>query len=634
MILSFPTPYPDELLYSIFARYHIRSGNTLPKITTEELFGKKTIRSVLDLPANLEAFLKELDVPWNVENLIYQHTMFPYYAPFLMPQQALRVKASMLASKGGTVHSRIGINASNVRPKSKFWVCDECMLKDIEIFGETYWHRVHQAPAVYFCPLHKTTLQETNISIHAQHQHEYIPASLEVTRSGFNLNELSEDDIQNLIQISQMTEKLLTKNYSQSTSNFIRRKYSNELYQRGYASIKGFLKREPLYKSFQGRFSKVFLTTVQSPVAFEESDWLTMIFQKHRKSFHPVRHLLILSYLGIDVEDLFVKQDFRPFGKGPWPCLNLTCVNYRKPVITSIKITRCYDTGKPVGTFECNCGFIFSRRGPDLQSSDRYKIGTIKNYGDVWLKELSNLVQQKKKLIEIASELQADRETIKKYVAKLGLEASWKKPENYLFKEDSDKQTHETRFDELKCIWLKLQDKHPSKTKTELRAMVPAVYASLYRIDKEWLHLNSPIKKRSSPINKRVDWKKRDEDFLKQVKEIIKYWDKETNEVTKISFTTVGKKLGKLYTLSNNREKLPKTIAYIKKVEEDVISFQIRRAIFVIEKAAMEGEFLKEWEVYKIAGLRPTVSDDVKLAISRKLKENTEYGLNNAKSSE
>ncbi|MGF3105969.1 TniQ family protein [Rossellomorea sp. DUT-2] len=58
MLLWFPTPYPDELLYSVFARYHVRSGNTSPKITTEELFGTRSIRSVWDLPANLNILLR------------------------------------------------------------------------------------------------------------------------------------------------------------------------------------------------------------------------------------------------------------------------------------------------------------------------------------------------------------------------------------------------------------------------------------------------------------------------------------------------------------------------------------------------------------------------------------------------
>jgi hypothetical protein len=33
MLSFFPTPYPDEILYSVFARYHARSGNIKPDET-------------------------------------------------------------------------------------------------------------------------------------------------------------------------------------------------------------------------------------------------------------------------------------------------------------------------------------------------------------------------------------------------------------------------------------------------------------------------------------------------------------------------------------------------------------------------------------------------------------------------
>lgn len=39
MLSYFPNLYPDELLYSWFARYHDHSGNTSSKQTMKELFG-------------------------------------------------------------------------------------------------------------------------------------------------------------------------------------------------------------------------------------------------------------------------------------------------------------------------------------------------------------------------------------------------------------------------------------------------------------------------------------------------------------------------------------------------------------------------------------------------------------------
>lgn len=43
MLPFFSDPYPDELLYSAFARYHFYSGNIDLKDTLMELFGKNSV---------------------------------------------------------------------------------------------------------------------------------------------------------------------------------------------------------------------------------------------------------------------------------------------------------------------------------------------------------------------------------------------------------------------------------------------------------------------------------------------------------------------------------------------------------------------------------------------------------------
>jgi hypothetical protein len=135
MLHWFPTPYPDELLYSVLARYHVWSGNTSPKMTIEELFGKRTVRSVWDLPANLNMLLSQLGSYWKAEQLINNHTMYPYYAAFLLPQQAKQVKKSMLDTDGSTIHTRIGVAASNVKIKTNLWACSDCIEEDMNTYG-------------------------------------------------------------------------------------------------------------------------------------------------------------------------------------------------------------------------------------------------------------------------------------------------------------------------------------------------------------------------------------------------------------------------------------------------------------------------------------------------------------------
>ena len=77
MISFFPKPYPDEILYSLLARYHIRSGNTSPKITLQELFNCRTTVATVDLPSNLTSLIQKISFISNfqVEDLIYKHML-------------------------------------------------------------------------------------------------------------------------------------------------------------------------------------------------------------------------------------------------------------------------------------------------------------------------------------------------------------------------------------------------------------------------------------------------------------------------------------------------------------------------------------------------------------------------------
>jgi hypothetical protein len=620
MLLWFPTLYPDELLYSVFARYHVRSGNTSHKATTEELFGRRTIRSVLDLPAHLNTLLDRMDSNIEADDLIFNHTTFPYFAAFLLPKQAVQVKESMKGNKGSTIHTRIGMAASNVKPKTNLWVCSDCIDEDMNNYGETYWHRIHQIPGVYFCPKHHTVLEETNLGVKAGNQHEYVIATPTVERTKVNLDGFKKEELDLLLKISQITQALLSNTQVQTKSNTLKEKYQSLLKQKGLVSLNGFLKREKLYENFLSRFSDSLLELLQSPVVYEETNWLTMIFQKHRKSFHPIRHILVMMFLETDLNDLFELEEYYPFQKGPWLCLNPVCQNYHKRVVTSLTITRDYKTGCPVGTFRCDCGFVYSRKGPDQNEQDSYRIGTIKKFGHVWKEKLAQMVNAGDKLSDIAKKMQADSATVKKYAVELGLKISWKKPKNKK-KNTIELLGYEDQIAERRSKWQEFQKVHPEKSKTELRKMAPDAYTFLYRHDREWLNKFSPVVKKVQSSYSRVDWEKRDQEILKMVKKVTRTWDENVEKPTRITISAIGKRLNRLSLFQKSADNLPNTVNYIKKIEEDIRTYQKRRIEFHINKLAKENEPITESDIYRIAGLRRTVSNEVKRFITLKVTE-------------
>ena len=89
MIAFFPDPYPEELLYSVIARYQERVMVIDRKTALLDLFGTSNALAVIALPSHLGALVSNLPSgnPYSPELLIKRHTLLPYFAPFLERDQ-------------------------------------------------------------------------------------------------------------------------------------------------------------------------------------------------------------------------------------------------------------------------------------------------------------------------------------------------------------------------------------------------------------------------------------------------------------------------------------------------------------------------------------------------------------------
>lgn len=60
MLPYFPASYPDELLYSVLARFHRHTCSVSPKRTMDDLFGNRDARATVDLPGHLGSLSRRL----------------------------------------------------------------------------------------------------------------------------------------------------------------------------------------------------------------------------------------------------------------------------------------------------------------------------------------------------------------------------------------------------------------------------------------------------------------------------------------------------------------------------------------------------------------------------------------------
>ena len=616
MMTFFPIPYKDELLYSIFARYHIRSGNVSDKATQKDIYGTDSITAIMDLPSHIYRIMDNLPVghQYTPEYLITNHTLYPFYAAFLPTEHAAKVKESMIGDNGGSIYNRVGLMASSVKFNQYFKFCPKCVDEETYNLGELYWHRIHQIPGVLVCPEHNTPLYNSQVPVRGYNKHDYRFVTLESCKIDYPEVNYPDDIMVKVISLAQDIDYLLNNKMENKSLEWFKGQYINRLKELGFVNINGRIKHKELLKSFINFYGHRFLRMVQSDINFDSNgNWLYDLIRRNNRTSHPIRHLLFTHFLGISLPHIFnEKIEYKPFGEKSWPCLNPAASHYLKPVINDMELKYGADSKNPIGVFICDCGFVYLRTGPDHGDRDRYKITKIKQFGSVWEAKLKQLVNQKLSLRETARQMGVDPAIVKKYAKKLGLETYWK-----TISEEKDKGGNSIKRDNpierkerYRSEWLNLRKKYPISSKTHLRQLNNRVYTWLYRNDKEWLNRNSPELKSTAYINQRVNWERRDEEIYENAKDVVNVMLSASKPV-RITVSSVGSRLGIRPLLEKHLSKLPKTRRYLEEQTESIKDFQMRRIKWALQELQKDGQYLSLWRVYRKAGIRELFQNEL-----------------------
>lgn len=163
MIAYFPTPYPDETMYSLLARFYIHSGYTsftgIAKIVYKKTLLQPNVDFIDDYSDQVRPILKSF---LSMNDLVMHHTMFPYFYRFVPNKK--RVYDCMTdfvkCSYSSLPRSIVFPNRYKV-----LRYCPVCVSNDRKKYGETYWHCIHQVEGVDICWLHHCKLVDSSISV-------------------------------------------------------------------------------------------------------------------------------------------------------------------------------------------------------------------------------------------------------------------------------------------------------------------------------------------------------------------------------------------------------------------------------------------------------------------------------------
>lgn len=610
----FRDPYQDELLYSNIARIYFTSGKSNIKSVLVDIYNKSTKIPSIYFPSNLKAFCDNIpNEQYTPEYLINNHTLFPIYSPFLTVYRRNEIMQEMIYSNGNGLYTKLGAAAGSIcRELKVLTYCPVCVVNDFNKYGEAYFHRIHQVQGVFVCPEHGCKLKEYPTNYKNTSRINYI--RLDHRNIDLNVEQDKDFNIQDkLKRIAISAKYILDGNCMGWNIENIYKNYKNYLGKMGLLTAKGNVKQELLYEQFKEYYNDDFLNLYESNFnVLDESSWLKNITRKQKNIIHPIRHILFILFLCGDVEKFFSKPVlYQPFGKGPWYCLNPAADHYHNKVVTDLKITDDYKTREPVGTFTCSCVFIYSRKGPDINEDDAYKIGRIKEFGQVWENKLRCLIITRRYGIRQLGQLMGcDPKTIVKYAKRLGLENYIESSMNFNFKNTPRKTFSSVDHEKIyKNKVTMAANEYSNLSRTQLRNLIQKEYTWLYRHDRMWLYNNLPkrmkVKNNDYKCNTRVNWDKRDTEILDMIQNAYKQVMK-NNKLVRVTKSLLSRLIGKSTLLNNYLDKLPQTKQYINSIVETINDFQIRRLEIISKKVYNEKGYLSKWQVVRKAGLRPS----------------------------
>jgi hypothetical protein len=317
MMSLFPAPYPDEILYNVIARYRIRSGNISHRSTLKDVFGSDDFTASLELQPGISRLVSNLPVGSMVtaEQLIHENTMYLFYTAFRSEEQAQTILHEMTREHGRDIHNSVGLMSSAVKPSLFFRHCTQCDLLDLEEYGERYWRRIHQIPGVNICTKHGVWLCDSKVSIRGANKYVFT----EPTEENCPLDKveivIQKQFLERYSLLINNIEKLLRTSYPHRPMEWFHGCYKQRLIDKGYANKNGRVDHISLRSDFKGYYGEDLLHILQCSIE-GDSNWLKLIFQKHRKGFAPIRHLILMQFLGLALEDVFFWNEQSSSSKG------------------------------------------------------------------------------------------------------------------------------------------------------------------------------------------------------------------------------------------------------------------------------------------------------------------------------
>jgi Tn7-like transposition protein D/TniQ len=598
----FTDPLPDELLYSACARFSEQSRYPNALDALHDLFGNQKISAMVDFPNRLDKLISSLPPGhrYTADRFIEENTLFPFYAPFLHPERAQIVRNEMKVEGDNHIRARLGIAAARIPLPARLRYCPKCVIDDREKYKKTYWHRNHQITGVEVCFTHAVFLESSFIPWqgrgHASSR--FHSAEEAVSNTSPRPTDLDNRKHSFFLSIARNAAWLLSQRELLLGSRVLRDRYYNLLLKRGYAYYNGRIRTTELLNEFIQFYSNEFLSSIHCPINSGGHSWVIRLLLKDKVNVvqPPLRHLLLLIFLEHTAEQIFTSiSEYKPFGDGPWSCLNHAAHHFQQSIVTKCRITDCLikkKHGRPMGTFTCKCGLVYHRIGPDHSTEDRFCTSSIQSYGPIWERSLQKLWDDTgRPLRDVGQRLGVSELTIIRHAIRLGLpmNSPGARQVNGYERYRSYRRTMQEALSHYRTEWLTIRKSNPKATRKQLIAIASFLYLWLRKNDSVWIEKHLPKVNKPNRRIKRIDWKNEDRKLAAALKVAAQKIKNLPGRPMRASITAILKEIGHRAWVERRLTDLPLTAKAIQLHIESLESYTIRKVIWAEQSFHLEG---------------------------------------------
>jgi hypothetical protein len=466
-----------------------------------------------DFPARLNHFVAAAAGKLgSAAEIVESRTVLPFYLRFAGSALVAAVLRASADASSGALKFQLGLLTSRFRANHPLKACSACMEEDEQLHGTAYWRRLHQLPGVWVCLRHRQWLLASDLKATGVLRfHWILPAQARLSARD------EPEPAGPAFALAEMVAGVVARKGLSLDPRVLALAHRRCLHVQGLTAGSAHrlkhVEAGQRYAHFLQDLPKTEQLGGVPASSAQASREVARLIAKVRGGTHPLRHLLLSTWLYGSFEELLIRYTVASEPVEPERGADMFASSDQAPseqhrrklmlaqhIQAGMSVTRASrEVGVDTQTgmaWAASLGIASPRRPKVLTSEVRAT--------------LTRLLARGVSKAQVAKAGMVSTQTITQLLrTEVGLHEAWKQAQF-----ERSRQQHRRR-------WLRFVTANPLSGVKAARLAQPAVYAWLYRNDRDWLREQTmAMAKAARSPTARVDWDQRDRWLSDEVRRV------------------------------------------------------------------------------------------------------------------